>query len=166
MNGYEPLKGYEKLYAINREGSIWNIKKKKEMKPHINSGYYKINLYKDGKQVIFRFHRLLAIQFIPNPLELPEIDHINGIKTDNRLENLRWVNHIQNSNNRKSNSIHPQICITSENRFQVRFRINGKRKHFGTYKTLDEALSERDCALDCEGLLNYCYGLEPVNDYL
>ena len=166
MNDYEPLKGYEKLYTINKEGSVWNIKHKKEVKPYINNGYCKVNLSKDDKQVIIRFHRLLAVQFIPNPDNLPEIDHINGIKVDNRLENLRWVNHIQNSNNRKSNSLTRYIYTTSQNRYQVRFRVNGKKIHFGNYKTLEEAMCERDCALDEHGILNYCYGLEPVNDYL
>ena len=48
-------------------------------------------------------HRLIAEQFIPNPDNLPQIDHINHIRTDNRIENLRWVNNGENGKNRTSN---------------------------------------------------------------
>ena len=48
----------------------------------------------------FLKHRIIAFQFLPNPDDLPQIDHINQIKTDNRLKNLRWVTNRQNSYNR------------------------------------------------------------------
>ncbi|KAA6363746.1 MAG: hypothetical protein EZS28_040725 [Streblomastix strix] len=66
----------------------------------INSdGYVDIKL----NRVPYRLHRVLAIQFIPNPDNLPEIDHINRNKSDNRLENLRWVTRSQNQKNKTSN---------------------------------------------------------------
>ena len=46
-------------------------------------------------------HRLIALQFIPNPDNLPFIDHINHDRTDNRISNIRWVSHLQNDNNRR-----------------------------------------------------------------
>ena len=54
-------------------------------------------------QKLYRKHRLIAEQFIPNPENLPQIDHINHNRTDNRIENLRWVN---NSDNIKNKSGH------------------------------------------------------------
>jgi hypothetical protein len=112
MNEYEPLKGFEKLYAINREGSVWSYFYKKELIPVLNYRYYVVCLTKNKIRKNYTLHKLLAIQFLPNPDNLPHIDHINRIKTDNRLENLRWVNPRQNANNRTSKSEHPLISIT------------------------------------------------------
>ena len=54
--------------------------------------YYQIRIDKK----LFLLHRLIAIQFIPNPLNLPQVNHKNGIKWDNRIENLEWVTASQN----------------------------------------------------------------------
>ena len=61
-----------------------------------HKGYSVISL--DGKQC--KFHRIIAQQFIPNPDNLKEIDHINRIKDDNRIQNLRWVSSSENSKNK------------------------------------------------------------------
>jgi hypothetical protein len=64
-------------------------------------GYEKIGLRKDGIVKYFLIHRLLAINFIPNPNNYNEIDHIDRNKSNNSLENLRWVSHQTNMRNRK-----------------------------------------------------------------
>ena len=67
------------------------------LKPGRNSsGYLFVNLCKNGKHKLCTVHRLVAIAFIPNPDNLPEVNHINEDKTDNRVENLSWVSHVQN----------------------------------------------------------------------
>lgn len=62
------------------------------------TGYYRVRV--DGK--IYRVHRLVAETFIPNPAGLPEIDHINRDRSDNRVENLRWATRSENTRNTKS----------------------------------------------------------------
>lgn len=62
-------------------------------------GYSFVNLRKDGKSVSIKVHRLVAIEFVENSKNRPEIDHINTIRTDNRPENLRWVNRHENNMN-------------------------------------------------------------------
>ena len=61
-----------------------------------NNGYVQISFNKKN----FLKHRLIALQFIPNPNNLPQVDHINHIRTDNRISNIRWCSHIQNNNNK------------------------------------------------------------------
>ena len=65
---------------------------------NIGNGYLCVRL----NEKTFYKHRLIAIQFIPNPDNLPQVDHINRIRNDNRIENLRWCNNEQNNSNHDS----------------------------------------------------------------
>tara|TARA_Y100001963_G_C6510818_1_gene322050 strand:- start:58 stop:522 length:465 start_codon:yes stop_codon:yes gene_type:complete len=97
------IENYEN-YIIYENGKIYNTKTKIWLKPCKNQdGYLQLKLCKDGKQKHFRLHRLLAKTFIPNPNNLECVDHINGVRDDNRLENLRWYSKENNCNNRKNN---------------------------------------------------------------
>ena len=60
------------------------------LKPDIKNGYYYVNLYKNGTPRHYYVHRLIAEAFIPNPNNKPEINHKNGVKTDNRIANLEY----------------------------------------------------------------------------
>ncbi|HRG19212.1 MAG TPA: NUMOD4 motif-containing HNH endonuclease [Flavobacterium lutivivi] len=60
------------------------------------SKYYSIKIKTKGKNTSFLFHRIVAQAFIPNPENKPQVNHINGIKTDNRIENLEWVTGSEN----------------------------------------------------------------------
>ena len=87
------------LYLINRQATI---PREKILKfGHNKQGYPHVNLYKNNKKSkSLSVHRIVAIHFIPNPNNYPVINHRNGIKTDNRVENLEWCtqqNNIQQS---------------------------------------------------------------------
>lgn len=97
--------GYEELYEVSSYGRVKSLnysggKKEKIMKQTFtNNGYLTVGLTKDGKTKTFKVHRLVAIAFIPNVENKPYVDHINTIRTDNRVENLRWATRIENMNN-------------------------------------------------------------------
>jgi hypothetical protein len=104
MGDFVDIIGYEGLYRINRNGDVWSCRMNRLMKPTLNSiGYLRINLNK--KQYLV--HRLLALQFLPNPNNFPMIDHIDRNSQNNNLDNLRWCSkstNEQNTTRRKNNT--------------------------------------------------------------
>ena len=88
---------FVKDYLIYEDGRVWSKKTNMFMSiSKCSEGYPRVTV----KQKLYRIHRLLAIHYIPNPDNLPFVDHINRDRTDNRLCNLRWVSHAENNDNK------------------------------------------------------------------
>lgn len=117
------IKDYEN-YSITSNGQvIRNGKVLRQWKNH--RGYPMITLSKNGNQKSFSVHRLVALAFIPNPENKEEVDHINTIKSDNRVENLRWVTKKENNQNTLT-KLHNSECRKGE-----------KHYNYGKYLSLE-----------------------------
>lgn len=98
---WRPVKDYKGLYEVSNTGKVRNAVTKRELVAKLDKyGYRYLGLRALGrKRKWITVHRLVAIAFIPNQDNKESIDHINAIKTDNRVENLRWVTNMENIHN-------------------------------------------------------------------
>ena len=88
-------------------GKGWFISKERLLKPNLLAkGYYQVDLKFDKKRHLRQVHRLVAEAFLPNPNNLPQINHINGVKNDNRVENLEWCTNSENQIHAYRNGLH------------------------------------------------------------
>lgn len=83
-------------YLISNYGNIKTLKTLENRTTHINSGYELVVFNVGEKRYSRLVHRLVAIAFLPNPEDKPCVNHLNGIKTDNRAANLEWVTYKEN----------------------------------------------------------------------
>ena len=96
-----PIKGYEGLYEVSDQGRVRSLKFGKEriLKQWINTqGYLRVELSKNGEHKMYLVHRLVSKTFIPNPDNLPEVNHKDEDKTNNSVINLGWCDRKSNCN--------------------------------------------------------------------
>ena len=142
------IEGYPD-YLIYEDGRIWTKKQNKFMKHSINDcGYFRVCLFNEKGQKFFKIHRLLAQHFIPNPDNKEFVDHIDRNRTNNSLQNLRWVTRTENNINKglnKNNKFGEKFIsfLKSQNRFV--FHINREELRIQKrFEFLEDAIIYRD----------------------
>ena len=89
---WKDIKGYEGIYQVSNQGNIKNIKTNRILRPGRDKGnYFIISLTKNAKHKTHYIHRLVAIAFIDNINNLKQINHIDGNKENNCVNNLEWI---------------------------------------------------------------------------
>ena len=93
------VQNYEGLYAVTSCGKVYSYRTKKFLKPRKRrDGYLHVCLYKGGEREFYYIHRLVAEAYLPNPNNLPCVNHKDENKENNALQNLEWCTHEYNIN--------------------------------------------------------------------
>ena len=116
-------------YIINEDGTIFSKKTNKYLKLCNNgTGYLLVSVYINGKNKSFLVHRLVAEKFIPNPNDLPCVNHIDCNKQNNHVDNLEWCDHINNTQSwNKLNQNFGSITLRESGNVRYQLIIYGKR---------------------------------------
>ena len=97
MEVWKEIEGYEGMYSVSTPGNVYSIRSGKLLKPNKDhGGYLYVSLFNHCKQKCAKIHRLVAEAFIKNPETKRTVNHIDGNKENNCVENLEWATHSEN----------------------------------------------------------------------
>lgn len=141
MEVWRDIAGYEGLYQVSNKGRIKSLLDGKErilrLHANIRWGYLNTFLYKDKKRKTFRVHRLVAMAFIPNPDNLPEVNHKDEIVNNNCVENLEWCTSLYNNHYGKHRQRMKETATETRGRPVLQFSENGD--FISEYRSIGEA---------------------------
>ena len=130
MEEWKEIPGYEGLYEVSNKGNVRNVRRNKLLRlQKTNNGYIRVVLSKNRIKTGFQVHRLVALTFLPNPDNLPQVNHKDEDKTNNSVENLEWCNH--NYNNTYGTRIERQSKSLTKN-WRTRKAKNSSKDVDGT----------------------------------
>ena len=107
MEEWKSIPGYEGLYEVSNLGRVRSVERcdrfnrkivSKILKPNYVSGYLRVGMYKNKTFKYYLIHRLVAQAFLPNPDNLPQVNHKDEDKSNNRVDNLEWCDRSYNMN--------------------------------------------------------------------
>ena len=161
MQIWKDIEGYKGHYQISNYGNVRSLKKDAFlMKGGYLKGYKIISLWKNGTGKMFRVHRLVAAAFIPNPENKPCIDHIDGNRTNNHADNLRWVTAKENSNNYNAPNTYKGKKINKGGKAVLQYDLEGNFiKEWVTTMEIQRQLNYHRSNISncCNGLVKTAY---------
>ena len=154
-----PIKGYESLYEVSDKGRVKSIGYGKEriLKPGRNKdGYLLVSLYKNREKICY-VHRLVCQTFIPNPDNLPQVNHIDEDKENNSVQNLEWCDSKYNNNYGTRNQMvsmklsKPVLQFTKDGEFVAEWKSSSEIKR-------NLGFAQQHISSCCNGKLKSAYG--------
>ncbi len=146
------VEGYPN-YSIDTKGIVINVNTSNEIKSYLNQGRWMVELWKDNTKKHYHIHRLLAENFIPNPEDKPQVNHIDGNPQNNNLDNLEWVTDRENKLHAYRTGLKVAIGKTV-----IQSTKSGKL--IGEYKSISDAskatgIDRKGIGMNIKGLRNY-----------
>lgn len=167
---WKDVEGFEKKYQISNMGRVKSLNYRgckgvvKILKQTFEKdGYLRVGLTKDGKTKTNFIHRLVAQTFIENKENKPCVDHINTIRTDNRVENLRWSTHKENSNNELTKEKIKLRKFSDEWRKNMSEAQKGRVKSEETRQKISESKKGKRCTEETKEKLRAYTGKNTSN---
>ena len=139
-------------YSINRQGQVRNDKTSHIRKPTLNkrNGYLVVDLYKHNKHNKIPIHRLVAEAFIPNPENKPTVDHIDGNRQNNSIDNLRWATYGEQNSRFETVGVRSESIIVKHYEEKRKKRGGGHEAWLGIIEVLEfDSISETAEYFNC-----------------
>lgn len=113
--------GYEGTYGVTSHGRIYGYKSRKWLSPRISyRGYYLIRLLKDRVPHEHSLHRVVGQAFIPNPKDKPQINHIDGNKLNNHVDNLEWCTASENMQHCQEQGLNKCLKLSAAQKKEIK----------------------------------------------
>jgi len=159
---WKDIEGYKEYYQVSDHGNVKRLArfssnnhflKERILKPHNNYGYLRVGLHKNHNKKLFLVHRLVLIAFKKNPYNKTQCNHIDGIKSNNYIDNLEWSTCAENNQHAYDTG------LNKGSRFGKFGKDNPNSKPlFQINKFNNEIIKEWDSVIDVERKLGYHSG--------
>ena len=144
MEEWRAIVGTNGEYKVSNTGKVMTTKTGRILKPCIDQrGYERVCLFKADRTRRYKVHRLVAMAFIPNPNSKPQVNHIDGNKRNNNIDNLEWVTNDENFRHSMENGLregHHAFCESRKKRVIATCIKDGSQRVFDSILSAGKAL--------------------------
>ena len=181
LEEWKDIEEYEGMYQVSNYGNVKSLARQRRNSKGVymqkekllsltntSTGYKKVELVKNGKKKSYKVHRLVAMAFIDNPENKPQVNHIDGNKTNNHVDNLEWVTSSENSIHAYKTGLNPNKKELNET-VVVAMYVNGTSKEniakeFGVSNlVIKRILKENAVTLRTQSEAKNQYHLDNIN---